>query len=235
MRFINKGAVPAYLQEFIDAQLAIDPEPINVTYRSFREKDRLLGDLTSEQHGLCGYTGAPIDADRISHLSSASGDTVFKNHIEHLKSQAKCKQELQDSGKVVGKDLGDDLNYSNMIAALGMTGAESEHFGAEIKKNVALPVLPTQADCANHFEFQEVDGSVNGLTEEGRESIEVLQLDHSTLNGWRRSAIEAWFDPDVVQTREDFEEVIRAVENPVNGRLSEFSFVISAIARGYLE
>lgn len=234
MRAIEKRLSPECLRDFIDGQLAIEPEPVNVTYRSFREKTKLLGELTFEQYGLCGYTGAPVDDDRISKLVSASGDVAFKNHIEHLKCQDSCKQELIDSGKLVGRDLGDDLNYLNMIAALGMSGAEAEHFGAEIKKNKPLPVLPTQADCADHFEFQELDGGVNGITVAGEESIKVLKLDHKTLNGWRMSAIEAWLNPEVIQTREDFEAVIQAVENPVDGKLPEFSFVISAIARGYL-
>ncbi|MDH0629546.1 hypothetical protein N5D36_23785 [Pseudomonas mosselii] len=234
MRSIEKRQSPEFLQSFIDGQLAIEPEPVNVTYRNFREKTRLLSELTLEQYGLCGYTGAPVDSGRISELASASGDVVFKNHIEHLKCQDICKQELIDSGKVVGRDLGDDLSYLNMIAALGMSGSEAEHFGAEIKKNNPLPVLPTQADCAAHFGFQELDGGVNGSTAAGEESIKVLKLDHKTLDGWRRSAIEAWLNPEVIQTREDFEEVIQAVENPVDGRLPEFSFVISAIARGYL-
>lgn len=235
MRVVEKRQSPECLRDFIDGQLAIEPEPVNVTYRSFREKAKLLDELTLEQYGLCGYTGVPVDGDRISKLVSASGDVVFKNHIEHLKCQDICKQELIDSGRVVGRDLGDDLNYFNMIAALGMTGSEAEHFGAEIKKNKPLPVLPTQADCADHFGFQELDGGVNGLTVAGEESIKVLKLDHKTLDGWRRSAIEAWLNPEVIQTRDDIEAVIQAVENPIDGRLPEFSFVIRAIARGYLE
>ncbi|WGW40216.1 hypothetical protein [Pseudomonas aeruginosa] len=134
MRAVEKRQSPECLRGFIDGQLAIEPEPVNVTYKNFREKAKLLNELTLEQYGLCGYTGAPVDGDRISKLASASGDVVFKNHIEHLKCQDLCKQELIDSGGVVGRDLGDDLNYFNMIAALGMSGSEAEHFGAEIKK-----------------------------------------------------------------------------------------------------
>lgn len=234
MRNISKSYPPESLKNFIDRQLAIEPLPVNLTYKDFREKTLLLDKLTSEQYGLCGYTGAPVDNDRISKLESPSGKAAFKNHVEHLKCQDLCKKELIDSGKVVGSDLADDLNYFNMIAALGMSGAESEHFGAEIKKNNILPVLPTQADCSDHFRFNELDGSINGLTAAGDESIKVLKLDHKTLTGWRMAAINAWFDSDVIQSCDDIKAVIQAVETPVDGKLPEFAFVISAISKGYL-
>ncbi|EMN5784125.1 hypothetical protein [Pseudomonas aeruginosa] len=155
MRAVEKRQSPECLRGFIDGQLAIEPEPVNVTYKNFREKAKLLNELTLEQYGLCGYTGAPVDGDRISKLASASGDVVFKNHIEHLKCQDLCKQELIDSGGVVGRDLGDDLNYFNMIAALGMSGSEAEHFGAEIKKicpcqfYLRKQTAPTTSDFRN--------------------------------------------------------------------------------------
>lgn len=234
MRRITKGAPPECLQAFIDGQLAIEPEPVNVTYEDFRAKAELLAILTSEQFGLCGYTGAPVD-ERISNLKSPSGKSTFKNHVEHLKCQATCRTTLTESGGVYGRDLADDLNYFNMIAAVEVRGVESEHFGAVKKKFHFLPVLPTQENCGERFKFREVDGCIEGVDEDGVKSIDVLQLDHETLNGWRKSAIEIWLAPEVVQTRQDFEEVIRAVEMPVEGRLPEFSFVIRAVAKEYLE
>ncbi|WP_298618823.1 hypothetical protein [uncultured Zoogloea sp.] len=234
MKTIVKTHPPKCLTDFIDGQLAIVPEPVNLTYSDFRDKSKLLGELTSEQHGLCGYTGAPVDAERLAKLKSPSDGVAFKNHVEHLKCQDACKKSVVDAGGVFGRNLGDDLNYLNMIAALEVRGAESEHFGAVKKKNSVLPVLPTQDGCSDHFCFREVDGGVVGLTAEGAASIEVLRLDHETLNDWRRSAIEAWLDPDVIQSRDDFEEVVRAVEISIDGYLPEFAFVIGSIARGYL-
>ena len=233
MRKIVKNNVPDCLQTFIDSQLAIEPEPVNVTYACFPRKAELLAILTEEQFGLCGYTGAPVD-ERISNLTSPSGQATFRNHIEHLKCQATCRQELADSGGEYGRELCDDLNYLNMIAAIEIQGAESEHFGAVKKKNLALPVLPTQETCEECFKFREMDGGIEGLNEDAKLSINVLKLDHDTLNGWRKSAIDAWLDPDVVQTREDFQKVVRAMEEPVAGKLPEYAFVIGSIAREYL-
>lgn len=233
MRRIVKTKTPECLQTFIDGQLAIDPEPVNVTYEDFRDKEELLAILTAEQFGLCGYTGAPVD-ERISKLKSLSGQATFGNHIEHLKCRAKCKQELIESGGEPGRDLCNDLNYVNMIAAVGVRGAESEHFGAVKKDDSDLPVLPTQETCDEYFKFREVDGGIAGLSEDAVQSITVLQLDHDTLKGWRKSAINVWLDPEVVQTREDFEEVAQAMEEPVEGQLPEYAFVIGSIAREYL-
>ena len=58
MRRIIKNQTPECLQTFIDGQLAIEPEPVNVTYDDFRDKAELLAILTAKQFGLCGYTGA---------------------------------------------------------------------------------------------------------------------------------------------------------------------------------
>lgn len=233
MRRIVKNQTPECLKNFIEGQLSIKPEPVNVTYACFRSKPDLLAILTSEQFGLCGYTGVPVD-ERISNLTSHSGQATFKNHIEHLKSQDTCKQELTDSGGEFGRDLCDDLNYLNMIAAVEVRGAESEHFGAVKKKSLALPVLPTQEQCDECFKFREADGGIEGLNAAAEQSIGVLNLDHDTLKGWRKSAIDVWLDPQIIQTREDFEKVAHAMDEPVEGKLPEYAFVIGSIAREYL-
>jgi len=233
MRRIEKNRTPDCLQTFIDGQLAIEPEPINVTYKDFRSKPELLAILTAEQFGLCGYTGAPVD-ERISRLQSPSGEAIFRNHIEHMKSQTTCRKELADCGSVFGRDLCDDLNYFNLIAAVEVRGAESEHFGAVAKKDLALPVLPNQEKCDEYFTFREVDGGIDGLNDEAKQSIKVLQLNHDTLKGWRKSAVDAWLDPEVIRTRQDFEEVAHAMEKAVEGKLPEYAFVIGAIAKEYL-
>lgn len=233
MRRIIKSQTPDCLQTFIDEQLAIKPKPVNLTYQCFPKKRDLLAILTAEQFGLCGYTGAPVD-ERISTLESPSGQATFRSHIEHLKSQATCRLEVTESGGEYGSDLCDDLNYMNMIAALEVRGAESEHFGAVKKRDRVLPVLPIQEKCDECFRFREADGGIEGLTEAAKQSIDVLQLDHDTLKGWRKSAIDVWLDTEVIQTREDFEKVAQALEAPVEGKLPEFAFVIAAIAREYL-
>ena len=234
MRFIAKGYVPVCLQNWVDAQLAIE-EPVNVTYAAFPSGKQLLGELTDEQFGLCGYTGAPVEGERVSGLkNSTASPAFFRNHIEHLKCQAFCKQEVRSAGHTYGSVLGDDLNYHNMIAALEVKGSEVEQFGAVIKKDKILPILPTDPKCHDHFSYRE-DGGVVGRTEAGSEAINLLRLDHTTLCGWRVSAINEWLDDDILQSREDILEVIGALRMAIDGKLPEFSFVIEAVATGYMD
>ncbi|MBI5451078.1 MAG: hypothetical protein HY940_06940 [Gammaproteobacteria bacterium] len=233
MRQVAKGNTPNCLQAFIDAQLAIKPEPVNLTYRDFPYKSALCETLTREQYGLCGYTGAPVD-ERITQLQPAVAGPSFRNHIEHLKCQQACRDEVTGRDEEYGRVVGDDLNYRNMIAALEVRGAEVEHFGAVAKAARTLPVLPTHEDCEERFVFREGDGSVDGLGDTARTSISVLALNHDTLKGWRLSALSTWLDPLIVQTREDFMDVLQAVTTPNNERLPEYAFVIESVAKGYI-
>lgn len=147
MRRIAKTNVPECLQTFIDGQLAIQPQPVNLTYREFPNKSALREALTNEQYGLCGYTGTPVD-DRIAQYRPGNSGTSFSNHIEHLKCQQACRTEVVARGEEYGRVVADDLNYQNMIAALEVRGAEVEHFGAVAKAAQTLPVLPIHEGCA---------------------------------------------------------------------------------------
>lgn len=233
MRKIAKDNTPECLQDFIDQQLAIHPEPINLTYRDFPHKSALREVLTSEQYGLCGYTGTPIDA-RLAPLQPTAVDFSFSNHIEHLKCQKACRDEVIARGDELGRVVADDLNYQNMIAALEVRGAAVEHFGAVAKADRTLDLLPTMDGCEAHFVFREGDGGVDGPDDLGINSISVLKLNHETLKGWRISVLSTWLDPLVVQTRDDFLEVIRSVTIPVNERLPEFAYVIESVAKEYV-
>jgi hypothetical protein len=233
MRRIKKCQVPECLQAFIDGQLAIEPEPVNLTYEDFRGKAELMAILTDEQFGLCGYTGAPVD-ERVSQLKAVNAQVIFANHIEHLKCQKTCREELNARGRECGRDLGEDLDYLNLIAALEVRGAETERFGAVIKANKRLPILPTQEGCNERFVFRENDGGTEGLDDEANTSIAVLALNHDTLKDWRSAAIAAWLDPNIVQTLDDFQDVLRVMTEPRNKRLPEYAYVIESIARQYL-
>jgi hypothetical protein len=233
MRRIVKANVPRCLQSFIDGQLAIQPQPVNLTYRDFPNKAALRKALTQEQFGLCGYTGTPVD-DRIADYQPGNPGSTFCNHIEHLKCQQACRAEVVERGDEYGRVVADDLSYQNMIAALEVRGAEVEHFGAVAKAAQVLAVLPTQEGCAERFVFREGDGSVDGVDGPASDCIPVLALNHQTLKGWRLSALSTWLDPDVVQTQDDFIGVIQAVTAPVAERLPEFAFVIESVAKGYI-
>ena len=233
MRKIEKTNAPECLQAFVEGQLAIQPQPVNLTYRDFPHKTQLREALTREQYGLCGYTGTPVD-QRIAQYQPNSPGSSFSNHIEHLKCQHTCRAEVVDRGEEYGRVLADDLSYHNMIAALEVRGAEVEHFGAVAKAAHTLPILPTQEDCEEHFVYREGDGSVDGMDDAAIEAISVLSLNHDTLKGWRLAALSTWLDPDVVQTRDDFIGVIQAVTTPSDELMPEFAFVVESVAKRYI-
>ena len=234
MRRITKATTPECLQTFIDDQLAIRPEPANVTYRDFPHKVALRDVLTREQYGLCGYTGTPVD-DRIFQYQRAHNGASFSNHIEHMKCQKVCRAEVEARGQEYGRVLADDLDYHNMIAALEVRGAKVEHFGAVAKATQTLPVLPSDEDCAERFVYLEGDGRVEGIDAAACASIAVLDLNHETLKGWRLSALSIWLDPDIVKTSGDFLRVVQTVATPINEKLPEFAFVIESIAKRYID
>ena len=139
MRYIAKHATPPpALTEFLDVQLPIG---VNLDYdQGFTRKRELRGALVEEQFGLCGYTGAPVD-DRIAKLTTATGGIgacrlpVFIPHTEHLKPRRICREELISQGKRPGHDLGEDMDYHNMIAALLVNGTKQEKFGAAARED----------------------------------------------------------------------------------------------------
>ena len=102
MKYIAKTEAPACLRDWLNAQLGMEV-PVNVTYDAFPCNKELLGELTDEQFGLCGYTGAPVDKGRVSGLkNSTDSQASFGNHIEHLKSQEGCKLKVRLPDKAMG-------------------------------------------------------------------------------------------------------------------------------------
>ncbi|MBJ6727577.1 hypothetical protein [Geomesophilobacter sediminis] len=125
------------------------------------------------------------------------------------------------------------MAHTNMIAAILVSGAEEEHFGAVARKNNNVPVWPTDPSCETRFSFDQ-DGNITGLDQAAKDTVGILKLDHRTLVGWRRAAIETFLSPDVIKTRNDVEELIRLIDQPVGGRLAEFCFVIKSVALAML-
>lgn len=232
----------AYLRNFIDAQLAARVTESNwqvfpIDYKRFPGTSVLCSLLVEEQKGLCAYTGVGLD-DRL--VARAPGGLVpprtdysFKPHNEHLKSQRQCREELVEKCGVVGRDEGEDMAYTNLVAALEVSGNPAECFGAAFRGDKEVPVLPTNPACTTGFLYTE-DGGILGLIDEATATVSVLRLDHASLVGWRCGAIKA-FLPDGEKTpREDLQEIVAALEDDARSTLPEFSFVVAQVARDYL-
>jgi len=197
MRYLAKPAdskAAACIGDFVQAQLdgrasGIPWEELRLDYGHFSRAPQLRVLLIEEQKGLCAYTGVGLD-DRLAARSPPRDDYSFKPHIEHLKSQQQCRAELQAQGGLVGRDLGEDLAYANMVAAIEVAGTASEHFGAAYRGDRPLPIIPTNPACSSGFMYAET-GDVLGTGADANATIENLNLNHETLSGWRRSAIRA--------------------------------------------
>jgi uncharacterized protein (TIGR02646 family) len=219
MRRIVKGAAPECLTTWIRLQ---SPAEVNLTYENFRDKPALLRTLIAEQYSLCGYTGFRVDP--------------ANSHIEHVKPQTICRGELEAAGGTVGRDLCDDLNYDNMIAALTREGRKP--FGATAKGGWWEPtqfVSPLDADCETRFVF-DLLGDINPRDPADgavAKTIDVLKLKHQTLIDARRGTLEGFLPEDLL-TREYLEDVVTRVDVPVNDELPEFSFVIKSVAEDLL-
>ena len=241
MRWIQKQAgQPPCITEFVSAQTAArgDWEQYRVDYPAFTRGKDLLQLLISEQHGLCAYTGTGIDAARLPahrprYQDPPRHDYWFKAHVEHLKPQRQCREELENAGRVPGRDLGEDLDYHNMVAAIEVAGTLAEHFGASVRGDQPLPVIPTRQECENAFYFFE-DGGIQGRHQEAQEAIRVLRLDHATLNGWRSAAIDRFLPERENTPALELQSVLDAMTRPSNEQLPEFAFVIAQLARDYL-
>jgi hypothetical protein len=140
---------------------------------------------------------------------------------------------LIESGGIVGRDVGEDIAYSNLVAAIEVHGLPSEHFGAVCKQDETLPLSPTNPICADGFLYLE-QGGVTGLNEAAQATIALLKLDHKTIEGWRAGAIMGFLPEGENTPAEMLRAIINLMDDSREGLLPEFSFVVAQIARTYL-
>jgi hypothetical protein len=245
MRHIDKQreTLPC-LEDWANAQVAGRAEhdgnwePLPLSYPSFGRTKELKRELLAEQFGLCAYTGAGIDVEGLKRRRPREQDPPridywFTAHIEHLKPQSACRCELEQAGGIYGRDRGEDTHYRNMVAAMLVSGSPEQQFGAAIRGDKELAVIPTSQDCERAFFFFE-DGDVIGANENGSSAISTLLLDHKTLRDWRTEAIDFHLPLREQTPSDELRRLIVEMEIPLDGRLPDFSFVIASLARQYL-
>jgi hypothetical protein len=229
MRHITKPVDPPKLiQDWLNSQLSIS---INVSYEQFDSKNALCIELTKQQFGLCAYTGMPID----QRLCDYNNDSNFKfrAHNEHVKPIKVCKDELKEKGGIYNRDLCEDMDHRNIVAALEVTRirpSRAEIFGATAHGDELLQITPLQPDCEEKFQFDE-NGGVHGSNDMAIQTISLLKLDHPTLMAWRRGAIMGFFPLDINLSKNELEELIDELDQPKDDKLPEFSFCIRSYAK----
>jgi hypothetical protein len=231
MRHIAKPVDPPQsICDWLQEQL---PVGLNLDYRSFNDKPALRRELIAEQFGLCAYTGTPID-ERLGGYQDAN--YAFQAHIEHVKPRRVCEDELVARGGVYGRDLCEDMDHRNLLAALEVKRqppAKSEIFGAAAHGDEMLPLTPLHVGCEERFHY-DANGAIDGVDQHANETVKLLKLSHETLSGWRRGAIAGFFPDDLELNRAELEHLIDQLDQPINGRLTEFSFCIRSYARSLL-
>jgi len=163
-------------------------------------------------------------------------------HNEHLKPQSVCKDEVLEAGGVYGEIVGDDMDHRNIVAALMVAGAggktkvdKADLFGAAHRRNDPVPVLPTDPGCESRFVFdaQGLVATAGHADAAATGTIEVLNLNHDTLVGWRETAIDVF--TEAIASRADAELLIQKTTVPENDRLPEYCFAIRQVAQFLLE
>ena len=134
--------------------------------------------LLDEQGRIDAYT-----EQRIRYSSS---------HIEHLKAQTHCTPD-------------EEVNYTNMVACYPAPNSDAEvPYGAVYKGSWPSPdeeslfVSPLSEHCQQRFSYNE-NGSVETASSNdmaAQETIQQLNLNHKTLQRYRKSAIQGTLGND---------------------------------------
>lgn len=225
MRKIIKYAQPPELKNW--RQLAKQVK-VNFTYEGLRDdapvKKAVHIALLSEQGYLCAYTGIRIDE--------------ISSHLEHVKARVYCTAD-------------EKTDYQNLVACYPI-GGECE-FGAFKKDKwpdygnpleVRLFISPLDNQCKSSFDFDDngyissraVNAGNISENDPAQTTIIKLGLDHKELNTRRKQAINGAIRPlGKPLTAEQAQIILAKIEQPKNGRLREFCFVIEQALGRHLQ
>lgn len=182
MRTITKGAQPQELLRWRANNAAV---PQNLVYGAGAfPAEAVRQSLLAEQWHLCAYTMRRLLT--AAECQAKNLDTRSSCHIEHLLPQ--CRQVP-----------GEDVDYQNMVACYPPSQSKAVcEFGAHAKADFDPStggfVSPLSPNAQNHFQFDE-RGGVQGCTEAGSATIEVLRLNHKALVHDRAAVIKGALQP----------------------------------------
>ena len=199
-----------------------EPVPVvNLTYNNFPYKTELKDVLIGEQDARCAYTCRWI--------------TRRNARIEHIKPQSVCKQEVRDRGGTVGTDLGDDLEYTNMVAALKVEGANA--YGEAVRGDWYGSgfVSPLDPSCERRLLYL-LNGTVEPADEGAGAMIQHLDLNNETLQLDRAREIEGFFPAEVLNsiTEDELRQIADGLEPPSKAPSVEFATVVRLVAQSLL-
>ncbi|MDN3605851.1 retron system putative HNH endonuclease [Kaistella yonginensis] len=179
--------------------------------------------LLKEQGFICAYTLKRIELDSC--------------HIEHLKPEELCRKHLEEGIETVS-----DLDYSNMVACYPKDApkgvAKQKYFGA-IKKDDYWSndgkdyILPLHPNCENHFTYNK-KGEVTGNTANGKNTIELLALDHKQLVYDRKRTIDNFIGVKDPIKKAKTIQALSEIDKLQNGKFVEYCIPIKHALKEHL-
>jgi uncharacterized protein (TIGR02646 family) len=182
VRTIAKGEEP---RELLSWKQKNQDLPQNLNYRSGNfPYEAVRQALLLEQFHLCAYTMKSLKSSTRCKLEGQ--DTTYSCHIEHLLPQSR-------------KIDSETIDFQNMFACFPPSRSDIAcSYGAQIKKDFDPEknsfLSPLNKTVELNFKFYR-DGRIEGLTAEGKNTIDVLRLNHPSLKADRAAVIKGRLEP----------------------------------------
>jgi hypothetical protein len=182
MRSITKGEQPEALIRWRADNAA---KPQNLVYgQGGFPGEAVRRSLLAEQFHLCAYTMRQLKT--AAQCEAQGWDTRASCHIEHLWPQGR-------------KVAGEDIDYQNMVACYPPSQSKvacefGAHAKADFDPSTGGFVSPLTANAEAHFSFDE-RGGIEGRTEDGASTVQVLNLNHPALVHDRAAVIKGYLQP----------------------------------------
>lgn len=182
MRTITKGEEP---HDLLNWKRANQATPQNLNYRGGDfPAEAARKALLAEQLHLCAYTMKALKT--AAQCEAHSQDTSHACYIEHCLPQAR-------------KIDAETIDFQNMLACFppSRSGVACD-YGAQAKASYDPAsntfVSPLAVAAEQHFKFYR-DGTIEGVTPEGKATVKVLRLDHAALKSDRAAVIKGRLEP----------------------------------------
>ncbi|MCK6603988.1 MAG: TIGR02646 family protein [Ignavibacteriaceae bacterium] len=211
MFYIPKTSPPDLIVEWINRRRIVSEESVKFEYLQNPEKEDLRKILLAEQYHLCCYTQLRLIAER--------------SHIEHL---------IPQSVSIEAGRFSETVSYNNLVAAFS-----DDEFGARYKSDWPSDteksdfVKPTDKSCSERFEYTG-SGLVKPADNDtsAQKTIEKLNLNHPRLVKKRRETyLNQFLTVKGGMKKKDLRNKIKFLATPENGKLPEFSFILTYLLK----
>ena len=126
------------------------------------------------------------------------------------------------------------LDFNNIVASCRTPNQCDSAHGSQV-----LPLTPFDTECESDIDFS-LSGRVKGLTDNAKQSIQVLNLGNKSLVQQRKQFVQALLlgtgvDPDdIVEDDDLLQLVIDDLSKPNNGRLEAFSPIAVNVLKNWI-